>query len=333
MTTYLNSLQTALHDTFAQDPSVFLLGEDVADPYGGAFKVSKGLSTAYPDRVLTTPISEGAITGVACGMAMRGLKPVVEIMFGDFLTLCTDQIVNHMAKFRAMFNGQVRVPAVIRTPMGAGRGYGATHSQSIEKMFLGTPEIRVVAPSHVHDPGAILAHAILQTEEPVLFIEHKLLYPLELVDRNGALDVTYSDEIAGYPTAVLRNHDLDRPDVTLIAYGGASRLIVPLMEGLADEEIRLDAVFPASIKPLPVETLVEVAAKSGRVIIVEEGTEGFNWGSEVAAILYERLHGRLEAPIRRLAAAADVIPASAAGEADAMVQPEDIENAIMDMLP
>lgn len=332
MTTYLKSLQTALHDTFRRDETVFLLGEDVLDPYGGAFKVSKGLSTAYPDRVLTTPISEAAITGVAAGMAMRGLNPVVEIMFGDFLTLCTDQIVNHIAKFRGMFNDQVRVPVVIRAPMGGGRGYGATHSQSIEKIFLGTPDIRIAAPSHAHDPGAMLAHAILQDQEPVLFIEHKQLYPLNLVTAGGALSLRYSDEIPHYPTALLANHGAARPDVTLIGYGGASRLLVPLMEDLAKEEINLDAVLPASLKPLPVETLVEAAARSGRVVIVEEGTEGFNWGSEVAAILYEHLHGRLQAPIRRLASADGIIPASQQGEADALVQPAQIEAAILELL-
>ena len=332
MTTYLASLQTALHTTFAEDDRAFLMGEDVLDPYGGAFKVSKGLSTAFPDRVLATPISEAAITGIAAGMALRGMKPVVEIMFGDFLTLCADQIINHIAKFRGMFNDQVRVPCVIRTPMGGGRGYGATHSQSIEKIFLGTPDIRIVAPSHAHDAGAMLSHAIKQQEDPVLFIENKLLYPLTLQETDAKLSVEYRDQQDGYPTAIVRNHTAGTPDVTILSYGGMSRLILPLMQELAEEEIAITAAFPGSIQPLPMESLVDIAGETGRVLTVEEGTTGFNWGSEVAAMLSERLHGKLLVPIRRLASRSSIIPASETGEHDALVQKDDIENAIMELL-
>ena len=139
--TYAQELNNALKDAFESDERVYLVGQDILDPYGGAFKVSAGLSTRFPGRVITTPISEAGITGLGTGMAIRGLKPVVEIMFGDFITLCADQIVTNIAKFRAMYNGQVRVPIVIRTPMGGGRGYGPTHSQCLEKMFLGIPDV------------------------------------------------------------------------------------------------------------------------------------------------------------------------------------------------
>ena len=139
MTTVLDALNAALHRACAADERVIILGEDVLDPYGGAFKVTRGLSTTYPERVLTTPISEAGIVGVAAGMALRGLRPVVEIMFGDFITLAADQLINHAAKFRWMYNDQVRVPMVIRTPMGGRRGYGPTHSQTLEKLFLGVP--------------------------------------------------------------------------------------------------------------------------------------------------------------------------------------------------
>jgi pyruvate/2-oxoglutarate/acetoin dehydrogenase E1 component len=176
MNTVLEALNQALHDSFRLDEMVFLLGEDVLDPYGGAFKVTRGLSTAYPGRVLTTPISEAGITGIAAGMALRGLRPVVEIMFGDFITLIADQLINHIAKFRWMYNDQVRVPLVIRTPMGGRRGYGPTHSQTLEKLYLGVPGLRVLAPSSVGDPGGLLSRAILEDDDPVLFVENKLLY-------------------------------------------------------------------------------------------------------------------------------------------------------------
>ena len=174
--TLLASLNAGLHRAFQEDERVLILGEDLLDPYGGAFKVTRGLSTAYPERVLPTPISEAGFTGVAAGMALRGLRPVVEIMFGDFITLIADQVVNHLAKFRWMYNEQVRVPLVIRTPMGGRRGYGPTHSQSLEKMYLGIPGLRLLAPAALGDPGALLAETILHTEDPVLFVENKLLY-------------------------------------------------------------------------------------------------------------------------------------------------------------
>ncbi len=139
MTTVLASLNSALRQALTQDERVLLLGEDILDPYGGAFKVTRGLSEAFPERVLTTPISEAGFTGVATGMALRGLRPVVEIMFGDFVTLIADQLINHAAKFRWMYNDQVSVPLVVRTPMGGRRGYGPTHSQTLEKLFLGVP--------------------------------------------------------------------------------------------------------------------------------------------------------------------------------------------------
>ena len=178
MTTVLDSLNTALHQALASDQRVIVVGEDVLDPYGGAFKVTRGLSQAYPGQVITTPISEAGIVGLASGMALRGLRPVVEIMFGDFLTLAADQVINHASKFRYMYNDQARAPMVIRTPMGGRRGYGPTHSQTLEKHFLGTPGLRVLAPCAIDQPGELLREAILHDDDPVLFVENKLLYLL-----------------------------------------------------------------------------------------------------------------------------------------------------------
>src|SRR4030042_978120 len=147
MPSVLESLNTALLRAFSDNLNVYLLGEAILDPYGGAFKVTRGLSTRFPERIMTTPISEAGIVGVAAGMALRGLHPVVEIMFGDFVTLIADQLINHIAKFRWMYNDQVRVPLVIRTPMGGRRGYGPTHTQTVEKLYLGIPGLMVVAPA------------------------------------------------------------------------------------------------------------------------------------------------------------------------------------------
>jgi acetoin:2,6-dichlorophenolindophenol oxidoreductase subunit beta len=330
MITYLKSLQLALHSIFEKDSRVVLLGEDILDPYGGAFKVSMGLSSKYKERVITTPISESSIIGVANGLALRGLKPIAEIMFGDFLTLCADQIINHAAKFRRMYNDQVDVPIVIRTPMGGGRGYGPTHSQSIEKLFLGVPHLRVIAPSHLHDPGQILTHCIENENQPVLFIEHKLLYPAKLLIENVKLE----NEIPGFPTAVYRNFDSDKstPDITIIGYGGVSRLIIPLMEELRSEEIRISSVFPSSIKPLPLKSILNACELGGNIIIVEEGTAGFNWGSEVSSLIYEHLWQKLKAPIVRLSSKSDIIPTSSSMEDKMLISTNDIREAIFRIL-
>src|SRR6202163_40583 len=161
-TNVLNSLNAALHKMLSENPRVVVLGEDVLDPYGGTFKVTKGLSSKFPERVLTTPLSEAGFTAIAAGMAIRGLRPVVEIMFGDFLMLAADQLVNHIGKYRWMYNDKVRVPLVIRTPMGGRRGYGPTHSQTLEKHFLGVPGLWVVAPNPLVDPGRLLRQAIFE---------------------------------------------------------------------------------------------------------------------------------------------------------------------------
>ena len=172
----VQALNETLHALFAERDDVVLFGEDVLDPYGGAFKVTQGLSDAYPDRVLTTPISEGGLFGVSAGMALRGLRPILEIMFGDFVALAADQLANSAAKHHYLSQGQAPVNLVLRVPMGGGRGYGPTHSQSLEKMFFGIPGLRVVAVSSFVDPYALLWNAVEADPGPVLFVENKAVY-------------------------------------------------------------------------------------------------------------------------------------------------------------
>ena len=168
---YVQSLNQSLHKILANDKSVILMGEDLLDPYGGAFKVSKGLSTSFPAQVISTPISEAGIVGSAVGMAMRGLKPIVEIMFGDFLALASDQIVNHASKYSWMYNHKVTVPLLIRMPVGGRRGYGPTHSQSLESMFMSISGIDIIAPSLCHNPGQMLETIMGRINKPTIFIE------------------------------------------------------------------------------------------------------------------------------------------------------------------
>jgi pyruvate/2-oxoglutarate/acetoin dehydrogenase E1 component len=284
MKTVLDSLNLALHRALETDPRVYMLGEDILDPYGGAFKVTRGLSTKFPDRVLTTPISEAAITGVASGMALRGLRPVVEIMFGDFVTLAADQIVNHAAKFRWMYNEHVRVPLVIRAPMGGRRGYGPTHSQSLEKYFLGVPGLKVVAPNTLSDPGDLLQAAI-EVDDPVLFIEHKLLYTRPLLEKGKGDLVDFEIQTFNppFPSQVLHITD-QTPRLTLAAYGYNFELACQAaLKLLMDREIFVDLVLFSQLSPFNLDPLFESLKQTHRLVTVEEGGLTLGWGAEVAA--------------------------------------------------
>jgi pyruvate/2-oxoglutarate/acetoin dehydrogenase E1 component len=287
MTTVLESLNRALHSAMAADARVVVLGEDILDPYGGAFKVTRGLSTQYPERVLTTPISEAGIVGVAAGMGMRGLRPVVEIMFGDFLTLCADQIINHSAKFRWMYNDQVRVPIVIRTPMGGRRGYGPTHSQSLEKIYLGIPGIKVVAPNAVSDPGELLLAAI-QDEDPMLFIEHKLLYNMSILTAGQGSLADYDLESGEqpYPYSIL--HPKNRARVTLATYGYNFELARTAADQLMMEhEIFCEIIVTSLLAPCGMEAIRKSLETTGNLVTVEEGTADLGWGAEILARVLE----------------------------------------------
>ena len=336
MTTVLASLNEGLHRAMAADRRVYLLGEDLLDPYGGAFKVSRGLSSAFPGRVLATPISEAGIVGVAAGMALRGLRPVVEIMFGDFLTLAADQIVNHAAKFRWMYNEQVRVPLVIRTPMGARRGYGPTHSQSLEKHFLGAPGLRVLAPCTLGDPGELLATAILEGEDPTLFVENKLLYLLPVLDGNALADfevVTSPLSPSPYsPVFTLSIRGAPPPALSLAAYGYMADLARQAMVKLAYEhEVFCEMVVPTQLSPFHLEAVIESARRTGRLLAAEEGTLSLGWGAEVVARTAEALGPGLRAA-RRLAGRDLPIPASLPLEAAALPGVDDIVRAAVEMV-
>jgi pyruvate/2-oxoglutarate/acetoin dehydrogenase E1 component len=329
--TYLESLRSGLHTILEQDERAVVLGEDILDPYGGAFKVTQGLSTRFPNRVFTTPISEAAIVGVSVGLALRGHHPIAEIMFGDFVTLAADQLINHAAKYAAMYNGEVRVPLVVRTPMGGGRGYGPTHSQSLERLFLGIPHLTVLAPSHAHDAGTLL-HAAVAADGPVLFVENKLLYPQPLLlgEGEGAVRRWEVRDSYGYPVAHLANYAASAdPDVTVATYGGMSRLLHGVLVHMAAEEVRVLGVLPACISPLDSGVLAAAVAASGRLLILEESQAAFGWGAEVAA---QVTTGAPHVRVLRLGAQPTVIPAAKTLENQVLVSGTDIEMALLQLL-
>jgi pyruvate/2-oxoglutarate/acetoin dehydrogenase E1 component len=357
--TVLDSLNTALHQAFAADARIYLLGEDILDPYGGAFKITRGLSTAFPQRVLTTPISEAGIVGLGTGMALRGLRPVVEIMFGDFLTLAADQLINHAAKFRWMYNDQVHVPLVIRTPMGGRRGYGPTHSQTLEKFFLGTPGLQVLAPAalsgpdNAGSPGNMLYHAILDCSDPTLFVENKLLYllpvqnPSDLHEFSFTL-IPYPLSLHPYfsssrdaeddpersliaPTFILSIRGAPISSLTLVAYGYMADLARQAALRLAYEhEIFVDLIVPTCLSPLDIEPVVTSTRYTGRLLVVEEGTLTLGWGAEVLACTTEVL-GSYPLTLRRLAARDLPIPSSGPLESTVLPGVEDIITSALSM--
>jgi pyruvate/2-oxoglutarate/acetoin dehydrogenase E1 component len=321
MGTVLQALNQGLRRCLETSSEVILLGEDILDPYGGAFKVVRGLSTDFPDRVVTTPVSEAGIVGVGVGMALQGLRPVVEIMFGDFLTLAADQLINHAAKFRWMSNNQVCVPLVVRTPMGGYRGYGPTHSQSLEKLFLGVPGLRVLAANSLMDPEGVLCEAVLEDDDPVLLIEHKLLYPQELF---SAGDEFVIEQKGGrYPWTILRIAGAPRVDMTLTAYGYMAELAREALILLAYEhEIFAEMAVPVQLSPFELDPLMESARYSGKVLAVEEGSLNLGWSAEVAARIVEALGAGTR--FRRVAARNLPIPAAPSLEAAILPQVEDI---------
>jgi pyruvate/2-oxoglutarate/acetoin dehydrogenase E1 component len=334
--TCVKDLNAALRKCMQADPRVYVWGEDVLDPYGGAFKVTAGLSSEFPGRVLTTPISEAAIVGMAVGAAMRGLIPVVEIMFGDFLTLAADQLVNHASKFAGMYNGAVAVPLVVRTPMGGGRAYGPTHSQTLEKHLLGVPGLRVVAPSHFLSPGSVLEKAILHDPMPVLFIENKLLYPLTLRDQGTErLHVELlAEPVGAYPCVCVRNYkNADvTPDVTVVAYGGVSRLLEKSLEDLVDEEVWVEAFLPVELRAGPYPAIARSCRQTRRVLLIEESTAGFGWTAEVARGLAQELWHDTTLKLRSLEAAESVVPSQRTMEEAMLPSAKRIRDAVLEIM-
>ena len=330
MTLYARALNDALLALLREDPRVVVLGEDIADPYGGAFKVTKGLTTEFPDRVKTTPVSEGALAGISAGLALSGYRPIAEVMFGDFLTLCFDQIVNHAAKYQAMYAGGATCPIIVRSPSGGHRGYGPTHSQSLEKHFLGVPHLEVVAASLRHDPLQSFRH-FLSREAPVLFVEHKLLYPQHVAEAGDFLVKSECSE--GFlPTISLSMVPREECSVTVVAYGYEAHLAEAVVSKMAmEEEIFAELLIPTYLSPIDWAPIEHSVKATKRLITIEEGTAGWSWGSEIAAVLSKRMFGILQRPIEVVASKRTVIPSSREQEKKMLVGSEHIERAIREV--
>jgi len=262
---------------------------------------------------------------------LRGLKAVVEIMFGDFIALAADQIINHAAKLRWVSGEKVRVPLVIRTPMGGGRGYGPTHSQTLEKHFLGVPGLRVLAVTALDDPGGVLKSAILEDDDPVLFIEHKLLYAKPVISLVESSEFSLQRSGERYPVYHLTIAGSPPPMLTITAYGYMAELARQAVQRLAFEhEIFADLVIPTQLSPFSLDPLLESLAKTGRLLTLEEGSHTHGWGAEVLAHAVETHGPRLQA--KRLAARDMPIPASGPLEKSVIPDVEGVIRAAREMI-
>jgi pyruvate dehydrogenase E1 component beta subunit len=293
------AIKEALAEELRRDPAVYVMGEDVAEA-GTAFKVLKGLVDEFgPDRVIDSPISEPGITGLGVGAAMTGMRPVVDIMFGDFSTLIMDQMVNQAAKIHYMSGGKLKVPMVLRTTMGATRRSAAQHSQSLHAWFSHVPGVKVVLPSTPYDAKGLLKSAI-RDDNPVVFFEDKMMYQLK-----GEVP----EEEYTIPLGVA---DIKREgsDITIVATSSMVQVSLAAADKLAEIGISAEIVDPRCMFPLDKETLIESAKKTSRAIVVDEGYERYGVTAELASVIADGAFYYLDAPVKRMGALDVPIPFS-----------------------
>jgi pyruvate/2-oxoglutarate/acetoin dehydrogenase E1 component len=287
------ALRDAIAEEMERDPHVFCLGEDIGVPggWGGAFTVTLGLEKVFPDRIINTPIAELGFFGVATGAAIMGMRPIVDVQYGDFLFLASDQIINNAAKLRYMSGGQIHTPMVMRAPVGA-TGRGAQHAQNMERYFVGVPGLKVVAPSNAYDAKGLLKAAV-RDDNPVMIFEHKLLYGSKGARAEpGAIDATSDIPDGDYvvpldKAAVMRKGS----QISILGWLLTAHLALQAAERLATEGIDAEAIDVRALAPLDWPTLEASARKNGRVVIVEEGPKTGGVGAEIAASLCERVPG------------------------------------------
>jgi 2-oxoisovalerate dehydrogenase E1 component len=271
-------------DWLETDARAVFLGEDIADPYGGAFKVSKGFTTRFPERALTTPISEAAITGVGIGLALAGRRAFVEIMFGDFITLAFDQIINNASKFFHMYNRKLSCPVVVRAPMGGRRGYGPTHSQSLERFLLGIDNCCLISPNSLI-PLRLQLEGLKSLRCPAIVAENKIDYTLRDFVPDPAYVIDAGNEL--FPTVRIAPSNA-RANVTILSYGAMARFVADLLPRIFDEgDAICELVVPTALNPFDPRPVLESTARTGRLLVVEEGSISAGFGAEAIARVEE----------------------------------------------
>ncbi len=318
---YSHAIREALEEEMTRDERVILIGEDIAE-YGGSFKVTADMAERFgKDRVRNTPISENGFVGVAVGAAMTGLRPVAELMFMDFLTLAMDQLCNHAAKFRYQYGEQCAIPLVLRCPAGAGRSYGPTHSQSLEKWLMATPGLLVAAPSTAADAKGLLKSAI-RCDDPVVFIESKLLY-----GQRG--EVPEGEHLVPLGEATVRR---EGEHVTLVAYSRMVGEALRAANALEKHGVSAEVVDLRCLAPLDMDTVAASVEKTGRVVAIEEGNLTGGVAAEIIARVVDECFDYLDAAPRRVAALDVPVPASRVLEQAATPDFQDIARAAAEVL-
>lgn len=289
--TYAQALREGMHQIMEQDESVFVIGEDVG-VYGGAFGVTAGLIDEFGgERVRDTPISEAAIAGACLGAALTGMRPIGEIQFMDFVTLSMEQLVLQAAKVRFMFGGKAKAPFVLRMPAGSGTGAAAQHSESLENWFVHIPGLKVVMPSNAYDAKGLLISAVYD-DNPVIFVEHKLLYSTKAVVPEEMYRLPLSQTTVARPGS----------DLTVVATSMMVQRALEAAEQLSAEGIELEVIDPRTLNPLDDQPIVESVSKTGRALVVHEAVQTGGYGGEIVArITASEAFDYLDAPVRRLA--------------------------------
>ena len=297
--TFRQALNEALHLEMSRDKNVIVFGEDVCggtggtgekDAWGGAFGVTKVLLSEFgPDRIMDTPITESAFVGAAVGAAMTGLRPVTEIMFVDFLGVCFDQIFNQAAKVRYMFGGKADMPMVLRASYGAGASSASQHSQALYPIFTHIPGLKVVVPSNPYDAKGLLINAI-RDEDPVIFLEHKMLYDFSGEVPDEAYTVPFGE------AGIIR----EGKDVTLISLGKMVNVCQEAADELAKENVAASILDLRTISPLDEETILEFTEETGRVVVVDEAYPRCGVAADVSSIIVEKAFSDLKAPIKKV---------------------------------
>jgi acetoin:2,6-dichlorophenolindophenol oxidoreductase subunit beta len=307
------AVNEALAEELRRDPSVFLIGEDVAEA-GTPFKVTSGLVEEFgPERVLDSPISEAGITGIGLGAAMTGMRPVVDIMFGDFLTLVMDQLANQAAKVHYMSGGRLKAPLTVRTTLGATRRSAAQHSQSLHAWVSHVPGLKVALPSTPYDAKGLLKTAI-RDDNPVVFFEDKMMFAVKGPVPDGEYAIPFG----------VADVKREGEDVTIVATSSMVYVALEAADRLADEGVSAEVVDPRTLVPLDRDTLVASAKKTGRVVVVDEGHTSYGASAELAAVIAEDAFYWLEAPVRRAAAMDVPVPFSPVLEDQTVPTPDSV---------
>jgi pyruvate/2-oxoglutarate/acetoin dehydrogenase E1 component len=318
--TFSKALNEALHQEMEQDEKVFILGEDVAK-MGGDFGITTGIWKRWPQRAFDTPLSESAIVGLSCGAAICGLRPVAELMFADFIGVCYDQIVNNAAKLCYMYNGKASAQLVVRAVTGGGIRCAYQHSQCIEPWLMNIPGLVVVAPATPYEAKGLLVSSI-RSNNPVIFLEHKGLY-----NTKGEVP----EELYSLPL-YKANVEREGTDITLVAGMTMLSFAKKAAEELAKEGLNCEIINPRTLFPLDKETIINSVAKTGRLVVIQEGPKFMGYGAEVGSMVYEDVFEYLKAPIRRVTSLDTPVPFAPVLEDYVMPQYSDVLKACQEVM-